>query len=301
MAMKDSHEPGAPMNTQLRALQEATQMESRRFRASEARRSVMAHETQLQYSGRVIVNEDGNGGTADSFATTVGGGEVRYILIVANDVCRDPSAEPPDVPCPPPVDSISVTLNADVVLQTQVAFDRDRVEVALNPPGGDLNTIVITAGGQPGSAARVAFLAERPAAVFLGGLSILPWARVSQRVRTLLAVHNAGVAEVRFRIAFFNPDGSVAGRSAPQRLARHATLNLNLNEVSAALGLQWTRGAVHVDWAARGAALVSTVATEERRERNTENALTLRGIRTLPLDDYGPRPLTLAAAEELGF
>ena len=46
----------------------------------------MPHETQLQYSGRVIVGDDGNGVTAERFATTAGGDQVRYILIVANDV-----------------------------------------------------------------------------------------------------------------------------------------------------------------------------------------------------------------------
>ena len=131
-----------------------------------------------------------------------------------------------------------------------------------------------------------------------GGLSVLPWALANDRVRTFLAVHNAGVVEIGFRIEFFEPDGSVAGRSAPRRLGPHATLNLTLNEVVASLGLRWTRGAVHVEWVARGSSRVSTVASEERGGPNPEESLPVSGIRTLALDDYRPRPLTAAAAEE---
>jgi hypothetical protein len=264
-------------------------MESRTFVPNETRNSALPHETQLQYSGHVIVGPDGNGATADSFATTASGNEVRYLLIVI-------AAE--DAPA---TQTVTITLNDEVVLQTQVEFDREHVEVALNPAGGELNRIVITAGGVLNSASRVAVLATRPADVFFGGLSVLPWARANERVHTFLAVHNAGVAQVAFRIAFFDRDGSVAGRSAPQRLGRHATHNASLNEVATALGLRWTHGAIHVEWVARGSSRVSTVASEERREPNSEDSLTVIGIRTLPLADYRPRPITVAAAEAFGF
>ena len=269
-------------------LQEATQMESRK----RVKQDAVPHESELLFRGRVIVGPDGNGVTADRFATSEGGDQVRHFLIVTEEVCRDQG------PCPPPVHSITIRLNEDVVLQTSVEFDRDRVEVALNPAGEELNTILISASGPPGAVARVVVLAERPVNVPFGGLSVLPWALASDFVRTFLAVHNAGTEEIGFRLAFFEPDGSVAGRSAPQRLGRHATQNVNVNDVVASLALTWTRGAVHVEWVARGSSRVSTVASEERCGPNPDESRPVRDVRTLALDDYLPRPLTAAAAEE---
>lgn len=255
---------------------------------------------QLLYRGRVVVGQDGNGVTADSFATTVVGDQVRYVLIVAEEVCRDRGGSPPPAPCPPPVDSITISLNAEVVLETPFEFERNRVEIALNATAEGVNEIVISARGQPNAVTRVAVVSERPTDVLFSGLSVLPWASTTDHVRTFVAVHNAGAAQIGFRIAFFNTDGSLAGRSAPQRLGRHATESVNLNELAAALDLRWTSGAVHVEWVGRGSSRVSTVASEEHRELNGEHAI-LSAIRTLPLDDYLPRPVTVAAAEEFGF
>ena len=120
----------------------------------ESRTSTVPHETLLLYSGPVIVGEDGNGVTADRFATTTDDDQVRYFLGVI------PAGDGPP-------SEVTITLNDDVVLVTQVEFDRDRVEVALNPTDTDLNAIVIAARGVPNSAARVAVLAERPAEVSL--------------------------------------------------------------------------------------------------------------------------------------
>jgi hypothetical protein len=200
---------------------------------------------------------------------------------------------PPNAPdpCPPPVGAASITLNGSVVFQNDDVFRFERVEVALNPVGGDPNNIVIAATGAPGSAARVAVLALRPIDAPFGGRSVLPWAVANEVDRTVLNVHNAGPADVAFRLAFFLPNGAAAGRSAPRILAAHGTANVDLAAVAASLGLGWRRGAVHVQWASRGFSRISTVASMEHREPDSAGVLRVITTRTLDLDDFGPHPL----------
>jgi hypothetical protein len=99
--------------------------------------------------GAVTVGEDGNGVRSGRFATTVGGGDVRYVLVVENG--------------PAPVSGLTVTLNEDVVFDARGPFTTVRRQVALNPVGADDNALVIAARGAPGSAARVRILAVRRA------------------------------------------------------------------------------------------------------------------------------------------
>jgi hypothetical protein len=239
----------------------------------------------LQYEGRVTVGDDGNGVTVDQFPTTVAGDKVRYFLRVGID--GDAA----------PVTGLTVTLNEDVVFQSE--DDVPRVEVALDPIGPSMNSIVAAAHGSAGSAARVVIVAVQPRAVPLAGLSVLPSARADDLVRTILTVHNVDAAEIGVRLAFFDPDGTLSGRTDPQRLVRHATVNLNLNAVAASLGLGWTGGAVHVEWLARGPSRISTVATEERFGQDGDASRPPIAVRTLALDDYPPCPV--AAADAAAF
>jgi len=243
--------------------------------------------TTLQYKGRVTVGEDGNGVTLDQFPTTVSGDSVRYFLRVGTGGDQAP------------VRGLTVTLNDDVVFQNDDEFESETVEVALNPIGRESNSIVAAARGTAGSAARVAIVAVQPGRAPVAGLSVLPSARADDRVRTILAVHNVDAAEIGVRIAFFEPDGTLAGRTRPERLVRHATVNLDLNALAASLGLGWTGGAVHVEWVARGPGRVSTVATEERFRQDGDASRQSFAVRTLALDDYPPRPVAAAVADEL--
>lgn len=241
----------------------------------------------VQYRGNVVVGAHGNGVTAASFPTTVGGEAVRYAMIVENG-CRQDAANP----CPPPVDGASITLNDSVVFQNDDVFHFERMEVALNPVGGDPNSIVIAATGVPGALARVAVLALRPIDAPFGGRSVLPWAFTSETDRTVMTVHNAGPADIAFRLVFFLPNGKTVGRSAPRILAAHSTANVDLAAAAASLGLAWRRGAVHVHWASRGFSRISTVASSEHREADSAGMLRLTTARALDLDDFGPHPLS---------
>ncbi len=240
----------------------------------------------LQYRGHVVVGDDGNGVTAASFPTTVGGELVHYWMVIENG-CRPGTPDP----CPPPVDGISITLNGAVVFQTNDVFHLERVEVALNRVGGDPNGIVIAATGVRGAAARVAILAHRPIDAPFGGRSVLPWAAGSDTDRTIMTVHNAGPADIAFRLVLYAPDGTFAGRTAPRILPAHATVNVDLPTAAAGLGLNWRRGAVHVQWASRNFSRISTVARSEHREPDAAGIMRITSIRALALDDYGPHPL----------
>jgi hypothetical protein len=246
----------------------------------------------LQYAGRVGVGEDGNGVTAAAFRTTVAGETVRYYMLIENGCRRapDPAVNEAE-PCPAPVSAISISLNEQVVFQTTDEFQSQRVEVALNAPGTTENKIVITAGGEPRSGARVSVLAIRPAQVAVGGRSILPWAWTDELTRSWLTIHNAGPSPMAVRIVFFHPDGTTAGESTPRILPVHATANLDLAAIARNLELGWTRGAVHVRWAARNFSRMSSVASEVHRERDESGNLEVTNARELALDDYGPFPI----------
>jgi hypothetical protein len=230
-------------------------------------------ETVVQNRDTVVVGEDGTGVVSARFPTTVGGDEVRYVIVVENGCAAQPQPEP----CPAPIRGLTITLNEDVVFQNDDEFSQERSAVALNPVGSELNSLVMAAKGAPGSGARLAVLAVRPASVSFGGRSVLPWAVTSALERTFLTVHNAGPAEIAFRLVLFNPDGTPAGRSTPHALASHATANLSLAAVAASIQPAWREGAVHVIWVSRLFSRVSTVGNTRQR--------------SLALDDFGPFPI----------
>jgi hypothetical protein len=238
----------------------------------------------LQFRGQVTVGNDGNGVLAATFATTADGPETRFVLYIDDALGTG-------VPS-----GVSIALNGDVVFQNDDTIQfPERVQVALNPVGGQRNDIVLTARGAPGTAARVAVLAVRPAPVSFGGRSILPLAVVDAHTRTALTVHNAGPARLALRILFFHPDGSLAGRTGPQVLPAQATGSLDLGQLAASSGIQWSGGAVHVQWASHGFTRVSTAATRHTQPADDGAG----GISELALDDYGPFPLSSAGLRDI--
>lgn len=237
----------------------------------------------LQFRGQVTVGSDGNGVLADTFATTVDGPETRFILYIDDALGTGVG------PAPPPVRGLTITLNDDVVFQNDDAIPFPvRVEVALNPVGRERNSIVLAARGEPGAAARASILAVRPAPVPFGGRSILPLAMIDAQTGTAIAVHNAGPAPLALRILFFNADGSLAGRTGPQVLPAQATGSLDLAQLAGSSRIQWSRGAVHVQWASHGFTRVSAAATFHTQPADGGAG----GISVLALDDYGPFPLS---------
>jgi len=157
---------------------------------------------------------------------------------------------------------------------------------------------VAAAQGAPGSAARIAVQAIRPLPVVVGGRSVLPLASRLDNIQDLLIIHNAGPADMAFRLEAFNADGSPAAVTPPRALAANATAVIDIGETVGALDPAWQRGAVHVRWAARGWARLSTVAREFRRPELQRG--TAAGAE-LALDDFGPFPLNAAEAASLGF
>jgi hypothetical protein len=242
-----------------------------------------------QFRGPVVVGADGNGVLADQFQTTADGPEVRYVLNI------DAALGTGGHPGPPPVRGLTITLNDDVVFQNDDPLpDSVRVEVALNPVGSQLNSIVLAARGEPGSAARVSVVAVRPAPVSFGGQSILPWAVSDVHASTSLTIHNVGPSPLAFRIVFFNPDGSLAGRTSPHVLSELATQSLDLSQLVGSSGIQWSRGAVHVQWASHAFTRVSAAATLHRVPVAPGDLGAALG-----LDAYGPRPLNQAELRDI--
>jgi hypothetical protein len=266
-------------------------------RAEDAPEATHPFEHVVQFRDRVVVSAAGNGGLAATFPTTVEGEAVRYVLVVENGC--EPGA--PAGTCPPPVESIRVTLNGDVVFQTAAAFSLERLPVPLNDVGGEANQIAVTAGGQPGSAARVTIVALRPLPIVVGGRSVLPLASTLSFMADILFVHNAGPSDLVYRVELFHADGSTAGVTPPRLLAAHGTATVDINSTAAALNPAWVRGPVHVRWAARGFTRVSTTVREFRRAPDASGNLVIVGAYELALDDYRPVPLRPAEAAFFGF
>jgi hypothetical protein len=243
----------------------------------------------LQFRGQVAVGSDGNGVLAERFATTADGPEVSFVLYIDDALGTGG-------PAPPPVSGLTITLNDDVVFQLDEASHLPvRVQVGLNPVGRELNSIVLAAHGAPGAAARVSVLAVRPAPVPFGGLSILPLAMIDAQTSTAITVHNAGPAPLALRILFFHPDGRLAGRTGPQVLAAQATGSLDLGQLAGSSQIQWSRGAVHVQWASHGFTRVSAAATFHTQPADDGAG----GISVLALDHYGPFPLSKAGLRDI--
>jgi hypothetical protein len=239
-------------------------------------------ERLLQFRGQVVVGTDGIGILAHQFPTTAEGPEVRFFLYIDDALGTG-------------VRSLTITLNDDVVFQNDDPLpDFVRVEVAVNPVGTQLNSIVVAARGEPGSTAGVSLTAVRPAGVPFGGLSILPLAMSDAHASTSLTIHNVGPSPLAFRIVFFNPDGSLAGRTSPQVLSALATKSQDLSQFVGSAGIHWSRGAVHVQWASHEFTRVSAAATFHREpgEPGSLDAV-------LALDAYGPRPLSGAELQDI--
>src|SRR5688572_30542011 len=101
-----------------------------------------------QFRDQVVVDSDGNGVLAARFPTTVDGPEVRYVLYIDDPpVLGEPGGTGVS---PAPVRRLTITLNEDVVFQSDDERpDPVRVQVALHAAGGELNSIVLAASGPP--------------------------------------------------------------------------------------------------------------------------------------------------------
>jgi len=251
--------------------------------------SALAESGTSQYRGQVLVGADGTGAVAANFPTTVAGEEVRYVLLVQNGRAIASSGKTKKAKY---VLEMGITLNGDVVFLSNSEFTTATVLVALN--AATPNSIAVTATGPSESAAIVSIVARDPQARSRGR-SVLPLGNTS----SLLSFHNAGPAKLALRLSFFNLDGTLAGRSAPQLLASHASATADLGVVGSPFS--WTQGAVHIDWARYGGTGGhSTNSTEYLHfESFRLTAFATVGGNNLALDDYGPFPLRSAEFDDL--
>lgn len=208
--------------------------------------------SSVQFSGRVLVGPDGNGVTAATFPTTQEGELVHAFLIVSNG-CKGTR---PQCRNGPPVQSLQVVLNGDVVFSTDSGIAETEVGgVALRPVGGSPNLITVSANGDPGNSARFVVVTRNPSLQPVGGWLVVPLARTSSgppnnAAVTTIYTHNVGAVSLRWRLEFYNNDGSFAGLSLPSLLMPKATAPVDLETVVTDLGLSWTTGAVHLRWVA---------------------------------------------------
>jgi hypothetical protein len=126
----------------------------------------------------------------------------------------------------------------------------------------------------------------------VGGFSVLPLAVTNAQTTTIIEAHDAGSTPLTYRVLFFKPDGTLVGRSNPQRLSAHATASVDLRALAANLGLNWATGPVHFQWVASSHTQASVIARFVEREPDATGAQRVRSDRLLPLDDYGPTPVS---------
>jgi hypothetical protein len=185
------------------------------------------------------------------FATSVDGEAVRHLLTVEN------GCGPEGPRCTGrPVAALTITLNEATVFSGAGPATGERLEVALNPRGGAPNHLVVRSGGEPGSRARVLVSSLGRPLQPLGGRAVLADADPA----TVLVVHDAGTAPLGYRLVFYRPDGSEAGRAPARRLEPRASEAVPLAD--AASGLGWRGGPVHVLWASRGETHLAASASQ---------------------------------------
>jgi hypothetical protein len=126
--------------------------------ASAAHASAAQPERRLAFRGAVVVEPDGNGVTAATFGAS-SNRDVRYRLVIQNG-CRAGHGASPRL-CPPGVGTLTVSLNEQVVYQSDGGFEVHRAALPRDAVAAAGNRLVITATGSPGAAARVAIVATR--------------------------------------------------------------------------------------------------------------------------------------------
>ncbi len=243
----------------------------------------------VEYRGDVTFE----GGTLnDTFPTTVEGDNVRYMLVVKNG-CQ-PDEPPPDgtggPTCPHPADEITVVLNGKT-FKFQRELRREGVPVALNPVGGDANTVdAFISAGKIGDGFRFVVLAIEPSDTAVGGVDVLAYAFAGEQNDNFLSMHNPGRTPIFYRVLYFNKDGSVAGRTTVLRIPPKATDIQEIGQLAGINNIAWTDGAIHIKWASpRWNSLVTKMIEVNRVFINGERVV--RNGRELELESFGPRPL----------
>lgn len=230
----------------------------------------------------IVIGNDGNGVESGNFPTTLSGNDVEQFLIVENG-CRTKKGRCKSVF----VDEITVTLNEDVIFSEVELEEVSRIEIAL-APAGQQNTIVVSGKGLPQSSAIVTIV-SRQIIHRLGGRSIL----AAGDDLTTLAIHNAGGVPLAYRIVFYLPDGTEAGRTDAKRLLPHAADVVNLGAASGSF--PWNAGPVQVIWASLGQTRVSAIASH-----STEiNGQVVPDMREVELDDFGTNPINTTLFNEI--
>ncbi len=123
---------------------------------SAASAPVATAQPRLVYRDAVTVGADGNGVTAASF-DALPRQNLRYTLEVVSG-CPEPEGIPSQ--CPPPVGVLEVSINGETVFAADGTIEPDRVAIPVEALSLEDNELVITAAGNPHSAARIRILAR---------------------------------------------------------------------------------------------------------------------------------------------
>ncbi len=249
---------------------------------------------------RAAVSFEG-GALTDTFPTTIEGEHVRYALVVKNGCQPDEASggmEPNQPPCPHPANEITITLNGQV-FKFQREFRREGVPVALNPVGGDANTIeALVSDGQVGDGFRFAIVAVEPSETAVGGVDVLGYAFAGEQNDNFLTMHNPGNSPIFYRVAYFHGNGELAGLTTVLRIPPKATDIQEVGRLAMMNNIPWTRGAIHIRWASpRWNSLVTKMIEVNRIFINGERVV--RNGRELELESFGPRPLNPVEYDDL--
>jgi len=137
----------------------------------------------------------------------------------------------------------------------------------------------------------------RPVLQPFGGGSTLARAVTSCHERTLLALRNAGDADIRYRLVWLDIDGSTVGRSDPRYLKKRATIELDLAREAHSMRFFWSGGAVYVEWVSETFSRMTATATVVRHPSHMYKGV--ETVDSLTLEDEGPRPIRWAEFQDI--
>lgn len=145
--------------------------------------------------------------------------------------------------------------------------------------------------------AAAAPVSGRPVLQPFGGRSILTRAVASCHERTLLTLRNVGDADIRYRLVWFDTDGSIMGRSDSRDLEKRTAIELDLGADAHSMRFLWSGGTVHVEWASESFSRITASAAVVRHRFHTQEDVEI--VSWLTLDDEGPRPIRWAEFQDI--
>jgi hypothetical protein len=177
------------------------------------------------------------------------------------------------------VTSGSITLNGvQVVAPDELTVDTERITKAVDLE--NTNSMQITLDGEEGVGYIIVLVVKDKKLIpeFTAGRLHLAWTSIADAnaIVNLRLKNGSFHFDRRFKIRFYNEDGSLAAVSAKQQLNQHASVNATVQSYLPS-GATWQTGSLEIIFVGRGGGKVLGYAVQTNGSGQTETDLPLQG------------------------